>query len=619
MRFARAIWKLLVGIKDALVLIFMLMFFGVLYAGLSARPTPVTAGVLALDLKGSVVEQPSKAELSEVVAGGNGPQEYRLRDLVAALREARTDDRVKAVALDLDGFTGGGQTTLSDLADAIRAVRASGKPVLAYATGYTDDSYQVAAAASEVWLNPLGLVAVAGPGSQHLYFKGLLDKLGVTPHVYRVGTYKAAVEPFVRSDMSPEARENAQALADALLESWRQSVLRARPQAKVDAYMRNLPAAVQAAGGDMAKAALNAGLVDKIADRQAFEARLAQIGGEDANELAGYRRIKLPAYIRETNEHQADGPIGVVTVAGMIVDGKASPGTAGGDTIAALIEKGLADDDLKALVVRVDSPGGSVLASERIRQAILEAKRKKLPVVVSMGSVAASGGYWVSTPADFIYAEPSTITGSIGVFGILPSFEGTREKLGIGADGVKTTPMSGEPDVLNGPSPEAEQLLQTGVDSIYRRFLGIVSQSRHKTPAEIDRIAQGRVWDGGTAHQLGLVDGFGGLNEAIAKAAQLAKLGDERGVTYLDRPTSFKEQLIEMLADQEKDEGSTPAQGFAFFGNGQMKLAQALADMRSVLTGPSIQVRCLECPSASPVRVQQKDVGFLSAIAGWLF
>jgi protease-4 len=619
MRFARAIWKLLVGIKDALVLIFMLMFFGVLYAGLSARPTPVTAGVLALDLKGSVVEQPSKAELSEVVAGGNGPQEFRLRDLVAALREARTDDRVKAVALDLDGFTGGGQTTLSDLSDAIRAVRASGKPVLAYATGYTDDSYQVAAAASEVWLNPLGLVAVAGPGSQHLYFKGLLDKLGVTPHVYRVGTYKAAVEPFVRSDMSPEARENAQALADALLESWRQSVLRARPQAKVDAYMRNLPAAVQAAGGDMAKAALDAGLVDKIADRQAFEQRLAQLGGEDENELAGYKRIKLPAYIREANENRADGPIGVVTVAGMIVDGKASPGTAGGDTIAALIEKGLAEDNLKALVVRVDSPGGSVLASERIRQAVLEAKRKKLPVVVSMGSVAASGGYWVSTPADFIYAEPSTITGSIGVFGILPSFEGTREKLGLGADGVKTTPMSGEPDVLNGPSPEAEQLLQTGVDSIYRRFLGIVSQSRHKSPAEIDRIAQGRVWDGGTAHQLGLVDGFGGMNEAIAKAAQLAKLGDERGVTYLDRPTTFKEQLIEMLADREKDEGSTPAEGFAFFGNGRMKLAQALADMRSVLTGPSIQVRCLECPSVAPARVQQKDVGFLSAIAGWLF
>jgi len=619
MRFARAIWKLLVGIKDALVLILLLMFFGIIYASLSAKPAPVTAGVLALDLNGSVVEQPSKAELSEIVAGGSAAQEYRLRDLIAALREAKSDDRVKAVALDLDGFTGGGQSALSDLSDAIRAVRSANKPVLAYATGYTDDSYQVAAAASEVWLNPLGLVAIAGPGGQNLYYKGLLDKIGVTPHVYRVGTYKAAVEPFVRSDMSPEARENAQALANALLESWRESVVRARPNAKVDAYMRDMPGAVQAAGGDMAKAALNAGLVDKIADRQAFERRLAELGGEDANELGGYKRIKLPAYIRDASEDQTAGPIGIVTVAGMIVDGKASAGTAGGDTIATLIEKGLADDNLKALVVRVDSPGGSVLASERIRQAILEAKRRKLPVVVSMGNVAASGGYWVSTPADFIYAEPSTITGSIGVFGILPSFEGTREKLGLGADGVKTTPMSGEPDVLNGPSPEAEQLLQTGVDSIYRRFLGIVSESRHKSPADIDKIAQGRVWDGGTAHQLGLVDGFGGMDEAIAKAAELAKLGDERGVTYLDRPMTFKEQLIEMLADTEKDEGSAPAEGFAFFGNGQLKLVQALADMRSVLTGPSIQVRCLECPSVGTPRVEKKDAGFLAALTGWLF
>ena len=619
MRFARAIWKLLVGIKDALVLIFMLLFFAVLYAGLSAKPAPITAGVLAFDLNGSVVEQPSRAELSEVVAGGGAAQEYRLRDLIAALREARTDDRVKAVALDLDGFTGGGQAALSDLSDAIRAVRSSGKPVLAYATGYTDDTYQVAAAASEIWLNPLGLVAIAGPGGQNLYFRGLLDKLGVTPHVYRVGTYKAAVEPFTRSDMSPEARENAQGLADALLESWRESVLRARPNAKVDAYMRDMPGAVRAAGGDMAKAALNAGLVDKIADRQAFEQRLAQLGGEDDDALGGYKRIKLPAYIRDAREDQLAGPIGVVTVAGMIVDGKASAGTAGGDTIAQLIEKGLSDSDLKALVVRVDSPGGSVLASERIRQAILEAKRRKLPVVVSMGNVAASGGYWVSTPADFIYAEPSTITGSIGVFGILPSFEGTREKLGLGADGVKTTPLSGEPDLLNGPSPEAEQLLQTGVESIYRRFLGIVAQSRHKSPADVDRIAQGRVWDGGTARQLGLVDGFGGMDEAIAKAAELAKLGDERGVTYLDRPATFKERLVEMLAEQEKDEGSAPAQGFAFFGNGQMKLAQALADVRSILTGPSIQVRCLECPSVATPRVEKRDVSFLSAIAGWLF
>jgi protease IV len=616
MRFARAIWKLLVGIKDALVLVFMLLFFGVLYAGLSARPAPVGDGVLALDLDGAVVEQPAKAQLSEVVAGGSATHQYRLRDLVRALDKAKTDKRVKAVALDLDGFTGGGQTAMSDLADAIRGVRQSGKPVLAYAVGYTDDSYQIASAASEIWLNPLGLVAVAGPGGQNLYFKGLLDKLGVNAHVYRVGTYKAAVEPFTRTEMSPEAKQNAQALGDALLETWRESVLKARPQAKIDAYLRDMNGAISAAGGDMAKAAQNAGLVDRIADREAFEKRLAQLGGEDKSELGGYDRIKLASYIRDVRD-DSNGPIGVITVAGMIVDGKAAAGTAGGDSIAQAIEKGLAKDNLKALVVRVDSPGGSVLASERIRQAILQAKAKKLPVVVSMGNVAASGGYWVSTPADFIYAEPSTITGSIGVFGILPSFEGSLQKLGLGADGIKTTPMSGEPDVFNGPSPEANQLLQSGVESIYRRFLGIVAQSRHKSPQEINQIAQGRVWDGGTARQIGLVDGFGGMEEAIAKAAELAKLGDNRGVTYLERPTSFKEEILDMLASEEKD-STAPADAFAVFGNPELKLMQAMADLRSVLAGPSIQVRCLECPSSAPIRVKQQDVSMFAALKAWL-
>ena len=226
---------------------------------------------------------------------------------------------------------------------------------------------------------------------------------------------------------------------------------------------------------------------------------------------------------------------------------------------------------------------------------------------------------WVATPADFIYAEPSTITGSIGVFGILPSFEGTRAKLGLGSDGIKTTPLSGEPDVYNGPSPEAEKLLQTGVDSIYGRFLGIVAQSRHKTPQEIDKIAQGRVWDGGTARQLGLVDGFGGMDEAVAKAAELAKLGDERGVTYLDRAPTFKEQILDMLATSERDDGSSETDGYAFFGNGQLKLAQAIADLRSVLAGPSIQVRCLECPAVAPARVERRDVGLLASLGEWLF
>lgn len=617
MKFVTFIWKLLVGIKDALVLIFMLMFFGLLYALLSVRPDPVTDGVLALDLDGAVVEQPSRPEWSQLAAGGDAPKEYSLRELVAALDAAGDDDRVKAVALDLEGFTGGGQTALGDLADAIRRVRDSGKPVIAYSIGYTDDTYQLASAASEIWLSPLGVVAFTGPGGSGLYFRGFLDKIGVTPHVYRVGTYKAAVEPFTRSDMSPEARENAQALGDALLESWRESVLRARSKAKIDAYMRDTPAAVEAAGGDFARAALAAGLVDKLANREAFEARLAELGGEDQRAVGGYSRIKLDSYIRDEVQPIDDAPIGVVTVAGTIIDGKAPLGTAGGDSIAQAIEKGLADDRMKALVVRVDSPGGSVLASERIRQALLAAKAKKMPVVVSMGNVAASGGYWVATAADYIYAEPSTITGSIGVFGILPSFEGTMQKLGLSADGIKTTPLSGEPDLLRGPSPEVEQLLQAGVNSIYSRFLGIVAQARGKSPQEIDRMAQGRVWDGGTARQLGLVDGFGGMEEAIAKAAELAQLGDERDVRYLERPKSFEDTLLELLAEDDRD-GAAPTDAFASLGKPEREIAGAIAELRSILVGPRIQARCLDCPTLAPPRLERRDIGFVEALIGWL-
>ena len=617
MKFVRAIWKLLVGIKDALVLLLLILFFGGLYGALSARPAAVKEGVLDLNLNGSVVEQPSRREWADV-AGSSRTQEYRLRDLVAALDKARDDSRVKVVALDLDGFTGGGATAVGELADAVRRVRAAGKPVVAYGVGYTDDSYALASAASEIWLNPLGGVLISGPGGSNLYYKGLLDKLGITANVYRVGTYKSAVEPYIRNDMSPEARQNYTALDQARLESWKQEVKQARPKANIDLFLTNMNAAVAAAGGDMAKAAQQAGLIDKIGDRRQFESRLADLGGGEGEHGSAFRRIALASYVNEMVDRKPSGPIGVVTIAGMIVDGKAGAGTAGGDTIAMQIEDGIRNKGIKALVVRVDSPGGSVLASERIRQALLEAKARKIPVVVSMGSVAASGGYWVSTPANFIYAEPSTITGSIGVFGVIPSFQGTLQKLGVGADGVKTTPLSGEPDLFKGPSPEAGQLIQTGVESMYGRFLGIVADARHKTPQQVDQIAQGRVWDGGTARQLGLVDGFGGMSDAIAKAAQLANLGDERGIRYLEPQRSFRDQLIDALANNGNDT-AVPEDAFSTLARApQQQLAAVFAEVRSIMSGPSIQARCLECPPIAPARVEQNDLTLLGLIKNWL-
>ena len=601
MRFVGKVWRVIVGVKDALVLLFMLLFFGALYAALSANPSVGSGdeGALVLDISGAIVEQPSQADPFSVIGGGSpAVTEYRLRDVLHALRSAATDERVKAVALDLDTFTGGGQSALSDVGEALDAVKKAGKPVIAYATGYSDDSYLLAAHASEVWLNPLGGVLIAGPGGTNLYYKGLLDKLGVTANVYKAGTYKAAVEPFIRTEMSPEAREANVALAGALWSTWQEEVRAARPKAQIAPYVSAPAGRVAQAGGDMAKAALTAGLVDKLGDRTAFGKRLAQLAGSDDEDVPGsFRKIDYDSWIASNPASTGAGEIGVITVAGNIVDGEAGPGTAGAETIVAAIEKGLATRNLKALVVRVDSPGGSTLASERIRRAVLDAKSRGMPVVISMGSVAASGGYWIATAGDRIYAEPETITGSIGVFGILPSFEGAMAKLGLNADGVATTPLSGEPDLFRGISPEAGRLIQAGVDSTYVRFVGLVAAARKLPPARVNQIAQGRVWDGGTARQLGLVDSFGSLDDALAEAARLAKL-DPATVkpAYLEKEPTFTEALLRAMAGS----GSQPAASDVFSrlaGRPEAMLAQAVGDVQRIMAGPAIQARCLECPS----------------------
>ena len=617
MRFLGKVWRLLVGVKDALVLLFMLLFFGLLYAALSARPTLGSAdqGALVLAIGGTIVEQPVEADPFAVLSGSQLLQEHRLRDLVHALDAAAADSRVKAVALDLDAFLGGGQAALSDVGEALDRVRRANKPVIAYATGYSDDAYLLAAHASEVWLNPLGAVLIAGPGGTNLYYRGLLEKIGVTANVYRVGTYKAAVEPFIRDDMSPEARAANEALAGALWEQWQDEVRAARPKAQVAAFAAAPVERVAAAGGDMAQAAVAAGLVDRLGDRTAFGKRLAEIvGAEDEKVPGSFNAIRLDHWIAANPASQAGGKIGVVTVAGNIVDGQAGPGTAGGDTIADQIDKGLKEKNLKALVVRVDSPGGSTLASERIRQAVLNAKSRGLPVVVSMGSVAASGGYWIATAGDRIRAEPETITGSIGVFGILPSFEGTLEKLGIGADGIKTTPLSGEPDLLRGPSEAADRLVQAGVESTYRRFLGLVSDSRKLPVARVNEIAQGRVWDGGTARQLGLVDGFGSLDDAIAEAARRAKLDpDEAEAVWLEKEPGWFEQLFRTMDDSEQ---AAPDAFSRMAARPQMLLARGLADAQQILAGPAIQARCLDCPATTLALRRSEKLSLGAWLAG---
>ncbi|MDQ1157198.1 protease-4 [Sphingomonas sp. SORGH_AS 950] len=604
-RILKAAWRLLVGIKDFLVLAAMLLFFGLIFAALNARPgtKAITDGALLLKLDGPIVEQPETIAPLAMLSGRSVPHEYRLRDLVSAIDTARDDGRVKLLVLDLDSFGGAYPASLQEVGDAIQRFRKGGKPVLAYATAYTDGAYRLAANASEIWVNPLGGTLFAGPGGNQLYYKGLIDKLGVNAHVYRVGKFKSFVEPYIRADQSPEARAASQALYGTLFAQWREGVAKARPKAQIDSFLAQPDRAVLAANGSIADANLKAGLVDRLGDKLAFGKRVAEIAGADASKPAGsFRTISYAAWVRAHPLPTQGDAIGVLTIAGNIVDGEAGPGTAAGDTIAKALLDGLAKKKLKALVVRVASPGGSVLASEQIRQAILEAKRQKLPVIVSMGGLAASGGYWVSTPADLIFAEPGTITGSIGIFGLIPSFENTLAKIGITTDGVKTTPLTGQPDVLGGFTPMLDTILQAGIENGYRQFLTRVAESRHMSVEKVDTIAQGRVWDGGTARQIGLVDRFGTLSDAIAEAAHRARLDPAKvHAEYLEKKPGFAAMLAEGF-DGDDDDTQQGGDVFAIAAAERRAVAaRALGDVARLARGGSVQARCLECGGLGPV------------------
>ncbi len=613
-KLVRGAWKLLVGIKDALVLVAMLLFFGALFAALSARPNPraIRDGALVLALDGSIVEQPAEAQTFDF-GGGNRPHEFRLRDLVRTIDAAKDDAQVKAIVLDLDSYAGGYPAAVSEVAAALGRVRASGKPVLAYATAYTDSGYRLAANASEIWMNPMGGTLFMGPGGSQLYYKGLIDKLGVNVHVYRVGKFKSFVEPYTRADQSPEAKEASAALYGSLLEDWRQMIAKARPKAQTAAFLATPGAQIAATGGDIAQANLKAGLIDKLGDRTAFNKRVAAIAGAPSGKPIGsFNTIRYDDYVEAHPLPTGGDAIGVITVAGDIVDGKAGAGTAGGDTIARLVLDGLAKKKLKALVVRVDSPGGSALASEKIRQAILEAKEQKLPIIISMGSIAASGGYWVATAGDLIFAEPNTITGSIGIFGIIPTFEESLKKIGVTSDGVKTAPLSGQPDVVGGTNAEVDQILQAGIDHGYREFLNRVANARRMTPAQVDSIAQGRVWDGGTARQIRLVDRFGGLQDAIAEAARRAGL-DPKNVhaEYLEKKPSWYAKLAADFGRNDDDEESVDQARDVFSqlaADRRAVFAQALGDARRLATGAAVQARCLECGGLAPPSRRSDDV-----------
>ena len=601
MQFARAAWRFLVALKDAMVLIAMLLFFGALYALLSTQPNSgaIRDGALLFDLNGVIVEEPAAPTFEDFLAGNssNSPREYRLRDVVHAIDATVDDDRVKAIVLDLGSFAGGGQTSLTDVGEALERAKKAGKPIYTFASFYSDDSYQLAAHASEIWMDPMGGIIFAGPGGNRLYYKGLIDRLGVTANIYRVGTYKSAVEPYMRADQSPASREASEALYSVLWDSWLAEVKKSRPQAIVKPFADDPAAFITAAGGDIASVAMKQKLVDKLGDKTAFDHFVAeQVGTDEKPSPDSFKSIDYDDFVAAHPMDTKGSAIGVITVAGEIVGGETGPGMAASGRIAELIYTALDEDEIKALVVRVDSPGGSAFASEEIRLALLEARKKKLPIVVSMGDVAASGGYWVATAGDHIFAEPDTITGSIGVFAVLPSFEKALAKWGVTADGVQTTPLSGEPDFVGGFSDDLNAILQSGVENSYADFVKLVAAARGKTPAEVDMIGQGRVWDGGTARQLGLVDGFGGMKEALAEAAKRAGLAEgDYHPQYLDPQPRLSWLPFDGIPFVRQE--SAPVTGVVGWAAKNQKaiFAQALTTAQGLLAREDVQALCLEC------------------------
>ena len=605
MSFVGKAWKILVGIKDGLVLLFMLLFFVTLFGLLSATPSPaqVREGALYIDLTGFVVEE--KAVIDPFAALLNRappPTQHQARDIVRALDEAAKDDRIKAVGMDLTTFAGGGQVHMQEIAEAMDRVRQTEKPVLTYALVYGDDHMHLASHASEVWVDPMGGAVISGPGGSFLFYAELLERLNVNARVYRVGEFKAAVEPYLLNSMSPQARDNIGGLYAALWEEWKANVSKARPDLDLDRVLTSPVDWVQESKGDLAKAALDAGLVDKLGDRITFGERVAEIVGEDEfDEKPGaYAKTNLGPFLADHPVAKPGKAIAVVTVAGGIVDGEAGPGTAGGTRIAKLLDKAL-NDDIAGLVVRVDSPGGSALASEEIRRAILRYREKDLPVAVSFANVAASGGYWVATGGQRIFAQPETITGSIGVFAVLPTFEDTARDFGVNADAIRTTPLSGQPDIIDGLTPEMDAIFQSSIEDTYSDFLDIVAEARGLSVEQVDVMAQGQVWDGGAARQKNLVDQFGGLNDALAWVAGEAELDEgDWHARYLVDPVDSTDALIRQLLTSATapEPGQRASDLFALAAQSrEQTLNRIMADVDRLSGRAGIQAYCLACPS----------------------
>ncbi|MBN2430976.1 MAG: signal peptide peptidase SppA [Acidobacteria bacterium] len=516
-------------------------------------PDVPDSAALVISPQGDVVEQLAGdpvERLQEQLTGGGGP-ETLLKDLEDSILAARDDERIKALLLDLDSMGSIGLSKLQDLRVALREFKKSGKPVIAAADTYDQNRYYLAAMADEIYLHEMGMLLLEGFSRYRMYYKEGLGKLMVDVHVFKVGTFKSAVEPYLRQDMSEEAKTaNKEWLGD-LWRRYLEDVAESRKVsvAALQEYIEGYPDNLSRAEGDAAKMALSAGLVDHVVSRDAIRRRMIELVGKD-EKTHSFQQIGHDSYLQALDKDrfgaEAEGDlVGVVVAVGNILGGSQPPGKIGGDSTAALIRQARENENVKAVVLRVDSGGGSAFASEVIRRELELTRQAGKPVVASMGTVAASGGYWITMASDEVWAAPTTITGSIGIFGMFPTYDrGLKEYLGISVDGIGTTPYAGAMRPDRPLDDRVGQLIQQTINKGYRDFITKVGQARNMTSEEVDRIAQGRVWSGEDAHELGLVDNMGSLQDAIAAAAKLAKLGDEYKVKYMEREVSFREKIL---------------------------------------------------------------------------
>ncbi|WP_135445267.1 signal peptide peptidase SppA [Vibrio tasmaniensis] len=554
----KGIWKLITFVRLALVNLFFLLSIAIIYFVYfhsdTTQPTVPQESALVLNLSGPIVEQSRYINPMDSVTGSllgkDLPKENVLFDIVETIRYAKDDDKVTGIVLALKELPETNLTKLRYIAKALNEFKATGKPIYAVGDFYNQSQYYLASYATKVFLSPDGGVLLKGYSAYSLFYKTLLEKLDVNTHVFRVGTYKSAIEPFIRDDMSDAAKESASRWLGQLWGAYVDDVSNNRQidaktlNPSMDSFLKDL----ESVDGDIAKLAEKLGLVDELATRQQVRLELADVFGSDGQDSYNalgyyeYRTTMLPDLTSESHD------VAVIVASGAIMDGKQPRGTVGGDTTAALLRQARNDDKVKAVVLRVDSPGGSAFASEVIRNEIEAIKQAGKPVVVSMSSLAASGGYWISMGADKILAQPTTLTGSIGIFSVITTFEKGLNDIGVYTDGVGTSPFSGL-GITTGLSDGAKDAFQMGIENGYRRFISLVGENRGMEVDAVDKIAQGRVWTGQDAIEKGLVDEIGDFDDAITAAASLAEL-ETYNIYWVEEPLSATELFIQEFMNQ---------------------------------------------------------------------